>query len=374
MSLFTCLQGYSSMHPTLCIASKARTSCTLKPVSTIYSLLHECKVSLFRDEAFDPELPVLISASREASSERGISPALPAFGKWFQRLEKRGGESWELNQHYFKAYEDTWLPYEYTLPKLANTRGRNQTPADSPDSISPLSSHNLFALYLREQNSDALRRTPLATTISENHNELQFASFHAPLSLFLHAAKWRSESPSYNLPNLYIAQAQIRDLPNGLREDVPAPHLVMKAGKGDIYDANIWIGTPNTYTPLHKDPNPNLFVQLAGSKIVRLYNVADGRALFQDVKRQLMSPQLLNGDHEQRRDLSMSIRGEEMMQGLEKKLFHEAVWGAGEGDSADTAYEVTVAPGDALFIPKGWMHSIKSFGNDLTASVNWWFR
>jgi len=35
---------------------------------------------------------------------------------------------------------------------------------------------------------------------------------------------------------------------------------------------------------------------------------------------------------------------------------------------------VEVSPGDALFIPKGWWHSIKSVGIGVTASVNWWFR
>jgi hypothetical protein len=35
------------------------------------------------------------------------------------------------------------------------------------------------------------------------------------------------------------------------------------------------IGHPPTYTPLHRDPNPNIFVQLAGEKVVRLLAPTD---------------------------------------------------------------------------------------------------
>jgi ribosomal protein L16 Arg81 hydroxylase len=59
-----------------------------------------------------------------------------------------------------------------------------------------------------------------------------------------------------------------------------------------------------------------------------------------------------------------------MMEGPERDTLDEAVWGPGVSE----CFEATVSPGDALFIPKGWWHSIKSIGTDITASVNWWFR
>ena len=68
---------------------------------------------------------------------------------------------------------------------------------------------------------------------------------------------------------------------------------------------------------------------------------------------------------------SASFRGDEMMEGPERDALDEAVWGdevRGEG------YEAMVSCGDALFIPKGWWHSIKSVGSDISGSVNWWFR
>jgi hypothetical protein len=68
---------------------------------------------------------------------------------------------------------------------------------------------------------------------------------------------------------------------------------------------------------------------------------------------------------------SASFRGEEMMDGPEKDALVEIVWGDEVGGGG---YEARVGPRDALFIPKGWWHSIKSVGSEVTASVNWWFR
>lgn len=68
-----------------------------------------------------------------------------------------------------------------------------------------------------------------------------------------------------------------------------------------------------------------------------------------------------------------------MMAGPERIALDHAVWDMGSGDL--DGFEVLVGTGDALFIPKGWWHSIKSFhdpnldGNPgISASVNWWFR
>lgn len=63
-----------------------------------------------------------------------------------------------------------------------------------------------------------------------------------------------------------------------------------------------------------------------------------------------------------------------MMDGPEAELLHRAVW-LDASRSLDTQ-QVLLAPGDALFIPKGWWHSVQSQGDigHLNASVNWWFR
>ncbi len=135
------------------------------------------------------------------------------------------------------------------------------------------------------------------------------------------------------------------------------PELVLKAGKGDVYDSSIWIGQAPTYTPLHRDPNPNLFVQLAGTKVVRLFRPDAGRAIFAKVQ------ELIGGN------ASATMRGDEMMQGAEKKALESEVWDD-DFDSGRIGFEAEVRSGDGLFIPKGWWHSIKGTGNGMTGSVS----
>ena len=165
----------------------------------------------------------------------------------------------------------------------------------------------------------------------------------------------------------YLAQASLSALPEALRKDLPTPSVVAEAGRGDIYDANIWMGVPPTNTPLHRDPNPNLFVQLAGSKVIRILPPEHGDSVFAQIQSQLG------------RDGSAAFRGDEMMRGEERRLLDEAIWKDDsakfdEFGSADKGCEVTVQAGDAVFIPKGWWHSIRSVDEWFTASVNWWFR
>lgn len=148
-----------------------------------------------------------------------------------------------------------------------------------------------------------------------------------------------------------------------MREDLPTPHLVLSAGKGDIYDTSIWLGRAPTYTPLHRDPNPNLFVQLAGTKRVRLFRPELGAAIFHHVQTSIGGT------------ACATMRGAEMMEGAERVALERAVW----GNVDDTQWpahglECEVGPGDGLFIPKGGWHSIKGIGQGMTGSVNWWFR
>jgi Cupin-like domain len=173
-----------------------------------------------------------------------------------------------------------------------------------------------------------------------------------------------STSSNYSL---YLAQCSLPSLPKTLQADLTTPQIVLKAGRGDIYDSSLWLGRPPTYTPLHRDPNPNLLMQLAGRKIVRLFPPDIGLAIFERVQQTMGQ------------NASAIFRGEEMMQGAEKELLEREVWD--DGNSADPGkaalrlgLEARIKLGEALFIPKGWWHSVKGVGEGVTASVNWWFR
>ncbi|TQS35747.1 hypothetical protein Golomagni_03823 [Golovinomyces magnicellulatus] len=295
----------------------------LLAVKTLPETPDSVEIEEFRQKAFYSERPLLLSSGGYTSNSTHLA-LLPAAQKWFNKFGSSPNKSTALlSSEYLNSYGATILPYEMTGP-------------------------------LNIPLVDLLKHGPSIQKLQGSSD--QFHHFYAPLSLILSN---RSEG-------LYIAQAPITDLPLQLQCDLPAPKLVVEAGKGDIYNANIWIGNPPTYTPLHKDPNPNLFVQLAGHKKMRLYEPQIGLEIFQNVRRKLGK---IDGDGR--------FRGREMMEGTERKELEEAVWGI-NAESKPNIMEVIVAPGDSLFIPKGWWHSVKGLKigvqEEINASVNWWFR
>lgn len=208
------------------------------------------------------------------------------------------------------------------------------------------------------------------TTRATSGKQPEFHRNTAPLKILLAYLSRRTAEAD---GSIYLAQCPLPCLPASLLADIPTPEIVLKAGKGDVYDSSLWLGRSPTYTPLHRDPNPNLFVQLAGRKIVRLLPPDIGTAIFEQVQ------QVVYGRN------SATLRGEEMMVGHERAILEAGVW-----ESSDTHHETIVTEissaiqrfgqqaelslGEGLFIPKGWWHSVKGVGEGVTASVNWWFR
>ena len=195
------------------------------------------------------------------------------------------------------------------------------------------------------------------TLLPGKMHHVMFHRAEAPFGIFL---AWAKNAHLDTVDRFYLAQASVSTLPEGLTKDLPTPSLVARAGKGDLYDTNIWIGVPPTYTPLHRDPNPNLLVQLAGRKAVRLLAPDDGRRVYAEVQESIGSMG------------SAAFRGEEMMKGEEKALLEARVWdNNGQHGSADAVgFEAHLGCGDGLFIPQGWWHSVKGIGDGMTASVS----
>ncbi|KAB8201170.1 hypothetical protein BDV34DRAFT_203316 [Aspergillus parasiticus] len=284
--------------------SSVATTCGYHPLK----ILDDASIENFRKEHFIPELPIVLP--------RRHFRDLPAFGRWFQSSPSEPNAS-RLNTAYLEQHgADALVPLELTQPST------------EPD-----------------------------------NDDISFRQFHAPLSLFLEWMRTAEEQPQSI--RLYLAQCQLSDLPQTLRGDFATPELVSQAGNGDVYDTNVWIGYPPTYTPLHRDPNPNLFVQLAGRKVVRLIGPDDGQVLFASVRRQLGR----SGNRE-----AAVFRGSEMMQGRERTLLEKEVWDEGLDTASSerkyVGYEAQLEAGDGMFIPKGWWHSIKGVGNGVTASVS----
>lgn len=314
------------------------TTASLQPVA----ILPDATIETFR-QAYHAGRPVLLP--RDALS------SLPAIKKWFVISQQPNA----INASYLAKYGSVSVPLEFTN---GQTFARIQQPL----------SYFLECLA--------------ASSSQHSDRSSRYFSSYVPGARAVHRTKrdntfFSKEAPTTPTTQIYLAQAPITDLPRALRADIPTPHLVTEADKGDVYDSSIWIGQPPTYTPLHKDPNPNLFVQLAGSKSVRLYKPDVGRGIFAKVQ------EMVGGN------ASHAIRGEEMMQGAERAALEQEIW-VDNAENHTAGYEAKLNSGDALFIPKGWWHSIKSSGTGINGSVgrldsdsvtvsnaiqaNWWFR
>ncbi|OAR02908.1 hypothetical protein LLEC1_04546 [Akanthomyces lecanii] len=274
--------------------------------------------------------------------------SLPALNEWFEApapgIAATGGR---LSKQFEGLYQ---LPFPYELVGASN------------ENLEAL--HALCESLVASQDmQDQIMAGILHSTVSGSPGSRFFQLF-APLKLLHKALEFNQVRRASNCSTveLYIAQSLLADLPAELQRDLPTPKLVLEAGKGDVYSSSIWLGTEPTYTPLHRDPNPNLFCQLHRQKVVRLLPPQLGEQLYLQVQVQLR----LQG--------SSRIRGTEMMEGEERKVLHEAVWQPRK--SIEEMCEAELDAGDALFIPEGWWHSVKSKGTvgDLNGSVNWWFR
>lgn len=311
-------------RPTICRTYTSTRA--LQPVPT----LPDSTLETFREKAFNAEQPALLP--------RNTFSAFPATKKWFVEVSGKI----LLDRTYLARFGSTIVPLEF-------------------------SNENQFS-RTEQSLSFFLECVNASSSIFENKPNRYFTAYVPGAR----AAKRQRKKQKKDVPNdffsastvatptarIYLAQAPIADLPQGLRDDIRTPELVLKAGKGDVYDSSIWLGEAPTYTPLHRDPNPNLFVQLAGTKTVRLFKPEIGRAIFAKVQEQIGGA------------ASASIRGEEMMQGAEKRALEHEVWGKEEeNEFLSAAWEAELRSGDGLFVPKGWWHSVKGTGAGMTGSV-----
>ena len=275
------------------LKKSANTSAVPSPSSwTALSILRNGSIEGFRKEAFLPSVPTMLP--------KGHFQDYPAVSRWFLTSQNDPTVD-ELHHEYLKEFGNAVVAQEYSyFPKA------------------PREAAIVGSLFTRQE---------------------------LPLSNFL---LWVKNSGSSEKFRIYLAQTSVSALPSKMRDDLPTPDLVTKSGRGDVYEASIWIGMPPTYTPLHYDPNPNLFVQLAGYKTVRLLPPNTGNEVFMNVQDSLGKMG------------SANFRGEEMMMGEEGQLFYDLIWN--DQNLSDKfssfGFEAQLAQGDGLFIPKGWWHSV----------------
>ncbi|KHO01671.1 Transcription factor jumonji/aspartyl beta-hydroxylase [Metarhizium album ARSEF 1941] len=301
-------------------------------------------IRAFQEKAFLPQKPYLFPIEAGSPASR-----LPAFSKWFNRSASVHDSHSTLPFASYLVRELQEWPFPYELIR-----------SPGPQDVVSQFQH---ALMTSSEVTEQIMAGILQSEATDGHGQ-SFFQLYAPFRLLIKALEFNAarDSTTTHPLHLYIAQSSLHDLPEPLQADLSTPEIVLCAGKGDIYASSIWLGTEPTYTPLHRDPNPNLFCQLYSQKVVRLLPPTFGDELFFDIQRQI------------RQHGNSRIRTADMMQGQERKALHQAVWKAEK--SPEKLHQVELRAGDALFIPEGWWHSVKSLESDggLNGSVNWWFR
>jgi ribosomal protein L16 Arg81 hydroxylase len=125
--------------------------------------------------------------------------------------------------------------------------------------------------------------------------------------------------------NGWLADPQFRSLWDDLR---PLPPIL--AESEPPRGVALWVGPAGTRTPPHFDPHNVLLVQVQGEKRVRL------------------GPRLRAHQHD-------------LLDGYYLQGTLDAAFG-------DRAQAVTLAPGEALFVPAGWFHEVEALSPSITLS------
>jgi hypothetical protein len=225
--------------------------------------------------------------------------------------------------------------------------------------LTEVTARRLLNMEYLEQFGDMT--VPLEIRTQDTFGRQTFERFEGPFSMLLqHISEAKKGQSQDEYSRLYLAQHSLLDLPEALRNDLPTPDLIKKIGQGDVYASSLWMGGTNTVTPLHRDPNPNLFVQLAGKKLIRMFRPDVGKQLYEQALASIgKSPGMPN------------LRGEEMMKGAEMKALEHAVWKEDTTlDPHTKGIEVELKKGGGVYIPLGWWHAVRGSGAAPNVSVS----
>ncbi|KAK9798192.1 hypothetical protein WJX73_002063 [Symbiochloris irregularis] len=145
---------------------------------------------------------------------------------------------------------------------------------------------------------------------------------------------------------MYLAQKDIKDvLPQLQQELAPLP---LQEAQTRLYRQSVWLGPQGTVTPLHRDPYSNLFAQILGAKRIQLVHPSQTGMV-----QPFASPLVLRNTSE--------IDMEEV----------DARCAEDGGGGDVRPWEVTLRPGEMLYIPKSWWHHIHAVEPSFSVSC-WW--
>ena len=190
-------------------------------------------------------------------------------------------------------------------------------------------------------------------------------------------------------PLRYLAQARLFDLIPELQNDAPVPDSVFIEATRNASEIRqlAWLGPCGTFSPLHTDVPHNYFVQVVGVKRVRLFPpgiISDAvipRALppldtntssLPEIALHALlpvSPEIMKASIELLE--SWKSNNSASASSLPPP---ELAWAALYPKYAQGTIEpldFILRPGDALFIPSGWWHSMSALSVSFSVSF-WW--
>jgi hypothetical protein len=147
-------------------------------------------------------------------------------------------------------------------------------------------------------------------------------------------------------PPPYLSVFDLLDHFPSLRD---AMDFSLFAGAKRYERVRAWLGPAGTLTGFHYDIGDNLLHQVFGSKQVTLVPPSSGKAMYPSRKYDFMS--VLSGvdeRHPERFPLFLAARSEQI--------------------------EVTVEPGQTLFIPKYWWHRVRGLSGSISVNCFGWSR
>jgi [histone H3]-dimethyl/trimethyl-L-lysine36 demethylase len=150
-----------------------------------------------------------------------------------------------------------------------------------------------------------------------------------------------------NPPVHYLAQHALLDQIPALQRDILEPDYCVLGNSG-VQAVNAWLGPEGTTTPLHTDPHHNMLCQVVGMKYVRLYPPSSTPALY---------PHRGMKCNSSRVDVD-TLTWNELAQRFPRFTDEPFV-------------DCVLTPGQALYIPQGWWHYVKSITTSVSVSF-WW--